>query len=118
MWEIDLPRLLDYDPWGVPLMKYRAIRWLIAAVLLVSFVRFSSTSAQRRGPSLDDILGLTQPAVAITASFFHLPSLSQLFLVSNSAKYVSCEYTILGYTVAITTGCRPESIQAQLVPAR
>lgn len=86
-------------------MKYRAIRWIFAVVLVLSVVGLSSTNAQTSGPVLDDILAVTQPVVAMTASFFDLPSLSRLFLVSNSAKYVSCEYTIFGYSVAITTGC-------------
>jgi hypothetical protein len=87
-------------------MKHRFNRWTVAAFLL-SFLGLSFAGTHTKLPEsvLDDVLRLTQPVVATAASFSHSSTISRWFLVSDSAKYVSCEYVLFGYPIAITTGC-------------
>ncbi len=89
-------------------MRYRFAKSVVAAFLVVClWVWFKSAGR----PDLDDaipdaILRWTQPPVAVTVSYLNLHGhWIRRFLVSNSSKYVSCEYVLFGYSIAITTGC-------------
>jgi len=86
-------------------MKNRIALWALAALLVAGCLGFWLRTPRPIETIVDTVLRVTQPLVAITASYFDLPWVARWFMVRNGSKYVSCRYDFFGYEIAITTGC-------------
>ena|SRR6476469_8800824 len=89
-------------------MRNRIALRVFAVFLIAGCLGFWFRSAHKPRPIeviVDTVLRVTQPPVAITASYFDLPWIARWFMVRNGSKYVSCRYDFFGYAIAITTGC-------------